>query len=215
VAAAPITELKGRHEGEDLWVIASGPSAGHIDPAFFEGKVTIGVNRVWTRFRTTYLVVKESAVLQQAITTGATVIASKHSCGTLSYEVSQADGEFYTFEHPDNKLTEIDLAGMGPDQLVVSFSTITSAMHAAAYLGASNIILVGHDCGKLDGRQNFEGYPDPLIQQEGFYESFLGRLEETSKQVRAWLESEYGCRIYSLNPFLNFGLEGHQYEHAG
>jgi hypothetical protein len=26
------------------------------------------------------------------------------------------------------------------------------------------------------------------------------------------LKEVYGCNVYSLNPFLNFGLEGHEYE---
>ena len=43
------------------------------------------------------------------------------------------------------------------DGLVVSHSTITSAMHLAAYMGAATVILAGHDCGALDGQLNFAG----------------------------------------------------------
>src|SRR5438874_647953 len=51
-----ITELKGRHAGADIWLIAAGPSLNYVAPAFFEGKVTLGVNDVYRRFPCSYLV---------------------------------------------------------------------------------------------------------------------------------------------------------------
>ncbi len=105
---------------------------------------------------------------------------------------------------------------IGTDMIVVSYSTITSAMHVAAYLGARNIILVGHDCGYVDGKKNFDGYPEPILGRiSGFYDRFLGSIEPQSIAVRERLRDVYGCCIYSLNPFLNFQLEGHSYESAG
>lgn len=211
MARLAINELKGRHAGEDIWVIASGPSAGHIAPAFFDNKVTVGVNRVWGRFRTTYVVLKHSSDLQDAIHSGATAIASKHNCGCLNLAESAAQGDWYAFEHPDNGLEAVDLDAIGTERIVVSFSTTTSAMHVAAYMGAANIILVGHDCGTLDGARNYPGYygdgRGPLVD----YDNFLARIEAQSIAVRDRLEAVYGCHIYSLNPFINLGLEGHNY----
>lgn len=206
--ARSITELKGRHKGQDIWIIAAGPSAQFIDPSFFEGKITIGVNRVWVRFKTDYLVIKEGNILQMAIDTGSTVIASRHHTGCLDYIESQAEGDWYGFQHENNGLTEILLDVIGTDSIVVSYSTITSAMHIAAYMGAVNIILVGHDCGKLDGKVNLDGYHKPPL----FYDDFLRAIEPQSRMVREKLKEVYGVNIYSLNPFLNFGLEGHRYE---
>jgi len=204
--------LKDRHPGADIWIIASGPSAGLVEPRFFDGKITIGVNRVWTRFKTDYLVIKETAVLSQAIETGSTVIASRHNCGTLAYPENKEKGDYYYFDHDDNGLEEVNLDVIGTDKIVVSFSTITSAMNLAAYMGAKNIILVGHDCGSLNGMVNFAEYPENLLRDPKFYSDFLARIEPQSKEVRARLEQVYGCLIYSLNPYLNFGLEGNCYE---
>ena len=97
------------------------------------------------------------------------------------------------------------------DALVVSFSTITSAMHLAAYMGARNIILVGHDCGTIDGKLKFEGYPVPEFQEvnKDFYRNFLQNIEPQTKLVRDQLQTVYECRVYSLNPWVNVGLEGH------
>lgn len=216
MAGIPITELKNIHKGADIWVIASGPSAGLIDPAFFDGKITIGVNRVWHRFKTDYIVMKEFSILEQALDSGATVIASQYNCGSSGYEECKAERDFFYFQHLNNGIKEVDLSVVGTDMIVVSYSTITSAMHVAAYLGAKNIILVGHDCGYLDGKKNFDGYPEPLMGRiPGFYDRFLGAIEPQSVAVRERLVDVYGCCIYSLNPFLNFRLEGHRYESAG
>lgn len=211
MAKLSITQIKWLHNGADVWVIASGPSAGLVDPEFFDGKITIGVNRVWGRFKTTYIVVKEQAVLQQAINTGSRVVASRFNCGDVDEQENRARGNYYIFDHHTNGHESIDLDVVGTDKLVVSFSTITSAMHLAAYIGGKNIILVGHDCGTIDGLVNYPGYPQPLARQPGFYEDFLSRIEPQSIQLRARLEEVFGCRIYSLNPWINIGLEDHNY----
>lgn len=214
MARISTTKLMGIHAGQDIWVIASGPSAGFVDPGFFDGKITIGVNRVWTKFETDYLVVKEGAVLQAAIAAGAKVVASKHNCGTIAYAENRAKTngvDYYVFEHADNQVEQPDLSVIGTDKIVVSFSTITSAMHLAAYMGAANILLVGHDCGTIDGKINFDGYPDNLMRSEKFYRDFLSRIEPQTRMVKARLMDVYGCRVYSLNPWINLGLEDHDY----
>lgn len=212
MARVTIEELAGQHFGQDVWVVAAGPSAGFVEPGFFDNKITIGVNRVWTRFKTDYLVVKEANVLQQAIDAGSKVVASKHHCGSLDYQINKARGDFYYFDHQHNELEDVDLEIIGTDKLVVSFSTITSAIHLAAYMGAANIIIVGHDCGSIDGKLNFDGYPINLMQDLEFYKDFLSRIERQTLMVRDRLVEVYGCRIHSLNPWINFNLEDHSYE---
>lgn len=215
MARIAINELKNHHPGEDIWVIASGPTAGLIEPAFFESKVTVGVNRVWQRFRTTYLVSKEVQNLQYAIDSGATVIASRYHCGDMNGKESKAVGDWYGFEHAHNDIYNPDLSVIGTDRIVVSHSTTGSALHVAAYLGAANIIIVGHDCGTLDGHLHMRGYYSKVDSPAD--EEHLRRFaifEKQSVLIRERLQEVYGCRVYSLNPFINLGLEGHQYVSA-
>jgi len=214
MARIAASQLRDRHPGSDIWIIASGPSAGFVDPGFFDGKLTIGVNRVWSRFKTDYLVIKELAVLPAALATGSTVIASQHNCGVLQYALNKAKTngrDYFVFDHPNNETERVDLDVIGTDKIIVSFSTITSAMHLAAFMGAANILLVGHDCGTIDGKINFPGYPDPLAKSEDFYKDFLSRIEPQTRMVRDRLVEVYGCKIYSLNPWINFRLEDHKY----
>ena len=98
--------------------------------------------------------------------------------------------------------------------LVVSYSTITSAIHLAAFMGAANILLVGHDCGRVDGELKFAGYFESDFQQSnpGFYEQFIGNIEPQTLVLRDRIGEVYGgCRVYSLNPWVNLGLEGHRW----
>ena len=213
----PITELRNKHQGYDIHVVASGASTQFIDKSYFDNKITIGVNEVWRRFdNLDYIVHKEqhlSDVLETASKQfGFKVIVSKYRCGTHSFGTNKEKADYY-FDHKDNKLTDIDLDVVGTDQIVVSYSTITSAIHIAAYMGAANIILVGHDCGTLDGKQNYNSYPEP-IHTDGrtFYRKFLTKIEPQTIALRERLKEVYGCNLYSLNPFVNFGLEGHIYE---
>lgn len=210
----PIGELNNIHAGHDIYVVASGASADFIDQSFFDNKIAIGVNEVWKRFyNLDYVVRKESRRMDEAISAsrqfGFKTIASAHNCGTLKY--AKNEGADYVFEHLDNALEIIDLSVIGTDKIVVSYSTITSAIHVAAYMGAANIILVGHDCGTLDGKTNIAGYAESIAGAR-FYREFLTVIEPQTLALRAKLKEVYGCNLYSLNPFVNFGLEGHEYE---
>lgn len=210
----PISELKDIHKGYDLYVVASGASAGYIEPSFFDNKIAIGVNQVWKRFnKLDYIVRKEGRWMDAAQTAsksmGFKLIVSQYNCGTYSFAQNKA-GDYF-FNHVDNGLKEVCLDVVGTNWIVVSFSTITSAMHIAAYMGAANIILVGHDCGTLDGQVNFPGYGE-AIGGATFYREFITQIEPQTLALRERLKEVYNVNVYSLNPFLNFGLEGHEYE---
>lgn len=210
----PITKLKNLYEGHDIYVVASGPSAGYIEPSFFDNKYCLGVNNVWLRFHNVdYIVRKEFTKDHVSVPPDTPLIMAKHKCGVLSYDRNQFDGKWYVFEHEQNELQEVNLDVIGTDKIVVSYSTITSAMHIAAYMGAYNIILVGHDCGWIDGERNLPGYTLPISTEKN-YTHFLKNIEPQTLAVRERLREVYGVNIYSLNPFINFGLEGHRYEHG-
>jgi hypothetical protein len=210
----PATELKGIYQGHDIWVVGSGPSMDFIEAEFFANKVAIGINNVYLRFPyVSYLVRKEALRAEAAQASGIPVIISRHNAGSLVYRQNNLSGiqDYFVFEHADNHLDRVDLSVIGTDKIVVSWSTMTSALHLAAYMGAANVITAGHDCGTLDGRRNMAGYGEPP-QGDGDYRAWLRKIEPQTAAVRERLRKVYGCRIYSLNPFLNFGLEGHRYE---
>lgn len=223
----PISLLRDKHVGEDIYIIAAGASAGLIDPSFFAGKTTIGVNRVFVKFPCTYAIFKEFANTeyeQELIESGATPITAQWDSGNIRQGKMRRNlmifkrPEYYFYEHLENTRELVDLAVIDPksDKLVVSYSTITSAIHLAAYMGARNIILVGHDCGLLDGQAVFDGYYKDMSvspwNSSTEYAAWLNQIEAQTIAVRDVVKDKFGPNVISLNPFVNFGLEGHQYQ---
>lgn len=216
-------DFKNKHQGKDIYVIGSGKSGDYIDPSFFDNKITVGVNQVYKRFKTTYLVRKEARCLVDVINNcdKSTIhFISKGNTGgpndinlqTIKNKKLYEIAPICCFNHPPN--TESRMAAVAEGKLVCSHSTITSAIHLAAYLGASNIILIGHDCGSIDGESNFKDYHTAktrVQKSDNEYKIWLRLIENQTIQLKKILKKKYGCNVYSLNPFINFGLEGHKY----
>jgi len=122
----------------------------------------------------------------------------------------------YAFAHNNRtQPLESEIEQLSEHEIVVSKSTATSLMHIAAYLGAKNIILCGHDCGTLDGDLYYDNYLEEDWVSSGNWSgitTWMHSLEYESQVVRAFLKQRYNCNIHSLNPFLNLSLESHNYE---
>lgn len=216
-----IEEIKNTCKGADIWIIAAGASMNWIFPSFFDGKITIGINEVYKKYDCQYLIRKEAKgsedVLKYIADVDTRLIMSCWDIGNHAKRNPIYDNVLY-FNHYNNKLDIIDFP-VDDDCIIVSWSTITSGMHIAAYMGAKNIILCGHDCGAIDGKVMFNGYlprfdntADKLVD-EGYLD-WVSKIESQSIMVRKWIKENYGCNIYSLNPFLNPGLEGHKWTQA-
>jgi hypothetical protein len=206
-----ITEFKQRHTGQDIWVIGAASSMDYVEPEFFANKLVIGVNNVYKRFPCTYLVRKEKEGADEARASGISLILSEYDSGDRNAGRNEVDGEAWYFDHLQNTCNTIDLSIVGTDQIVVSWSTITSAMHVAAYMGASNIMLCGHDGGALDGKMTYDGYYPENPEYAKWYRDWVSKIMGQTCEVRDRLQKVYGCRVYSLNPFIGFGLESHAF----
>ncbi|MAF25930.1 hypothetical protein CL634_10195 [bacterium] len=246
------TLFKNIHKGEDIWVVCSGPSLDYIDPSFFDGKIVVGVNRVFQHMRCDYSICKDPSGFKLKASTGSKsidysdgwhlpvpgekspleliteedlngtkILIAEHEYGNDWFGKTEFHLDFYHFSHlpkispeaPDLKGIQID-----SDKLVVSYSTTTSAMHLAAYMGAKNIILCGHDCGTIDGEVNIKNYyvdPNRQMVQPSVHEYahwIKTDIEGHTRGVKDKLKEVYGVNIHSLNPFINFNLEGHTFE---
>jgi hypothetical protein len=217
----PITLLKNIHKGEDIYIIASGASLNFIDPQFFSNKITIGVNQAYRKYKCNYIVRKEGSLLRESIESGATVICSQWDSGDINKgkrvknTIGKESLDFYIFEHLENRHTNIDFSILGTDKIIVSYSTITSAIHISAYMGARNIILVGHDCGLVNNKHTFDNYYKNISETPWKdweqYKKWLAIIENQTIEVKKQLNRKYGCNIYSLNPFINYNLEGNSF----
>lgn len=210
-----IKQFKNIHKDQDIWVIAAGASMNFVEPSFFDNKITVGINRVNNFFKCDYVISKDSRGFDLINRNKSTLIISKHKHGNNWMEENILDGAYY-FEHPDKpgELPQIQEIKNNSDKIIVSHSTITSGIHFSAYLGAKNIILCGHDCGKIDGNSNINSYYQDIKPDQGSiqgYNNFLKIIESHTIAVKKKLIEVYNCNIYSLNPFINFNLENHSY----
>lgn len=203
-----IRELQGRYAGETIFVIASGPSMDHIPSDFFAGRTVIGVNQVYRRFPCTFVVQHHHEHAQEVIDRKLTLVISEFDCGERARGSVNLRGHHYFYHHVDSRQCQsIDLTALDrDDSLAISASTTAEALHFAAHLGAAFIILCGADGGRLDGKMNFEGYngggstrPEHLPMTEPLTQRMVNALRQR------------GRIVVSLNPFMNFGLEGHRY----
>ena len=214
----PITELKNAHRGEDIWVIASGASMDFVKPDFFTNKITVGVNQVNRRFDCDYIVAKDTPCFDNLLKfrKKAKIVLSRYDCGDTGKSLNEVEHTHWVFDHLNNPINQApDLTVVGSDQLVVSYSTITSAIHLAAYLGARNIIVCGHDCGAINGAVNFKDYYNKADVDQDFdikYYHWLSKIEQQTIKVTEQIQENYEISVHSLNPFLSFNLDGNTFE---
>ena len=219
-----IKEFKDCHKGKDIYVICAGPSSDYVPPRFFTDKIVIGVNNVFKKFPCNYVISKDlkehpryTRMVQELKGTDIKLVFSEYHTGHLSDGRNEPDIEGWYFEHLDNQsatMNEEVLSVIGTDKLVVSRSTVTSGLNLAAYMGDQNIILLGHDCGTIDGDLYDPTYTESDWGSANNYSSapkWVGSIETQTIEVKERLKKVYDCDVLSINPFINFGLEGHNY----
>lgn len=217
-----ILSLKNNHKDEDIYILASGKSVDFYQEDFFAGKTVIGVNQAYKKISCNYLVRKEVKFIKESLETGSLVIVSEYDSGNANsgsdkLNTNKVDHEnLYFFEHLNNLHTKVDTSVFGSDKIVVSFSTITSAIHIAAYMGAKNIILIGHDCGTIDGEMTFNGYYDSINDTPWMdwqqYKKWLKVIENQTRIVKEEVKKHYNANVVSMLPFVSLNLENHSYQ---
>lgn len=222
----PLDAFRDKHRGQDIYVLASGPSFDYVDPTFLADKITIGINEIYKKFKPTYLIRKDPDLLRASLEANPAIPHFISNGQFGGGNTRNADG---IRNSPDLSGYPICLYGhntnthklptaLPPTGLVTSYSTIVTAIHLAAHMGAKTILLIGHDCGTLDNQVNCAGYYTPANYQiswkqggETAYRRWVPTIEADTIALKPLIKVAYGCSIHSINPFINFGLEGHTY----
>jgi hypothetical protein len=224
----PVSELYGRHAGEDIYVIGTGPSIRVFPRSFLDGKVTIGLNMAWRNAPVRYgITIHPDLNVPEFL--GETppceitwVTPLKKSKSLLTPEQFRfADANFYRFEYQGRQNTQpehepSDAGRMiewvehpNGDSLYVWSSIAQTGANLAANLGARNVILVGCDNGSLASNHHahsqhtrWKGVP-PEHRYDQYYEGMA--------EVRAALRRRQ-VNVVSLQPFL--GVAGYEADFA-
>src|SRR3990167_328057 len=183
----PITGLKGKEQGKEIYVMGSGPSMDKIDPESLRDKITIGCNRIHKRFPCSYIV-HIHQIFAEDIPKESIPVMSEHDAGYFLH-LNNLDRSFYFFKHYSNHDHSIDYRSLDEDdKLVVGSSVIHSAIHLAHYLGASKIIILGHDCKSEGAKTHFNGYNDNLVMKWKLQTHYLAWEIDTTELVRRLIE---------------------------
>lgn len=212
-----LSEIKNLHKGADIYIIGSGASMNYVDKSFFDNKLSVGINFAHRHYKCKYSVIKDIVTrrdMAQHLSeckrdNSLMITTSAHMGGTHLYNTKY---NYFVFKE-DQWGGFVRAEYVGTETIVNSHSTVTTAMHVAFYLGAANIILCGIDCGLIDGKSNHDLYY-PNVKPEGIEyqkKSMSHPYHEWNiKQMRTALK-KHDCNVYSLNPFINLGLEGHKF----
>ena len=203
-----LDDFAGQHQGQVAYVIGSGNSCTFFDSTFFEGALTLGVNDGWAQFlpKVTYMVTKyhEDAERWVGSERVQNVVVCRGNTGQVDELMSDRD-DLVVFEHAPNRVQHFTAEDFPDSGLVVSYSTITTAMHFAARLGASAIITVGADCGWIDDKSNVGDYPQSLIND------FAQHFDLQNRIVADEIRRRYNIPVMSLLPFVTPNMEGHKF----
>lgn len=214
----PVSELYGRHRGEDIYVIGSGTSMRVFPAGLLDGKITIGLNMAWRSVSVRYAITIHPDLNipefigpdpQPAITW---IVPREKSRALLSAEqFAHADANFFSFDYygkPNTQPAE-EPADSGRvlgwvrnptgDKLYVWSSIAQTGANLAANLGAKNIILVGCDNAPLLG--NHHGHNQHTrwkgVAPEHRYRQYYEGMAEVRQMLR-----ERGVNLVSMQPFL-------------
>ena len=220
MAVKLVNELIGAEKGKDIFIIGSGRSLDFLPDNFFDGRVVLGVNGAYQHHPVKYNICHHHQVVQDMINQSKdrkfkvitsefwTCVIHSHLEGWRGYPYSHDEtltGDYYIYKHLNQTYTVIDLSVWDmPDYLVAGGTIVTTAIQFAYRLGARAIWLAGCDGGAIDGEWNRLEYK-LKTNPDHFYHT-QDQLRIMANKVRSC-----GVPVVSVNPFIDFGLEGHKF----
>jgi len=207
-----LSNLHNSHSKQTIWVLGSGPSLDHVGADFFVDKIVVSTNYaaqtlgVMADYAFTHYhkVARELQGITATVVTLERDTNTHEAWGFEDFEnITFAEQDSY--QAPGSAWNPFDRNPPKEGSLAYGSSSLHGAMHLAAHLGASSIVLVGADCGTLDGAHRVKDYPVDGHKPWALY-------NQHHKLMKDWLVEKYGVAIHSLNPFINLNLEGHKFE---
>lgn len=203
-------DFERKHNGETIYVVGSGATLDYVDRTFFDGKTVVAANHAW-REKAEHAYVCSNHWNVEA--PGWLVVPEVEQVPPQDAHPIKPEGDHVLFVPTiTQRYADFDPQRDWPSdgRFAVGPSSATITMDWAAYLGAAHIILVGFDCGFIDGKERKEGYVPPAnadaIAAHSHHRLWGRQMEETAALFRS-----RGISVHSLNPWVTFGLEGHSW----
>lgn len=208
-----IDHLKNSYQNKDIWIIGSGAALNYFPSSFFDDKVTIGINRVARYVKCDFSILKH--LENPSEITNSKFLPPHHKL-IISEMSGGSGGEgggypnpivknalyFKHFNKIPHQIPKTDSISKDSSRLVASWSTLTSALHFGAFLGAKNLFMLAANGELIDGEPNVKGYYDNIKPHQNTKEGYtlwLSKIQSHTQEVCNKLKTEYGCNIYNIS----------------
>jgi len=216
-SSVELEEIKNLYAGETAWVLGSGGTLNHLHPEFFRNKLVVSTNLGPVLFgitRPQFVFSHYHAEADRAAKVASVVVTLEKDTRTRNAWQGEKPANVIfipqdSYRGPSDQWNPNSTHPPRQDSLVYGSSSLHGAMHLAAYVGAAHIVMVGADCGILDGKVNLDGYG--ILGGQGDTDRILSLYERDHNRMKQYLVNTYGVTVYSLNPFINLNLEGHTF----
>jgi hypothetical protein len=209
--------LRNVNRGQTAWVVGSGRTTTYLPQDFLADKWVVAVNHAGPILGLgDYITVTnhhdEAQSLAEmrpdllVVTSEVEQVPAKDSTGVPAtaaniIKVPTIDQPYASFTTDLHWPVDPDLFAIGPTSLHL-------AIRLAWYMGAAHVVLVGADCGSIDGHGRVDGYP---LNADGTVgDLHYGIWESTLRDIAGRLRRD-GVGVVSLNPFATLALEGHEF----
>ena len=197
-----VSALYDKHQGEDIYVLGTGPSNRFFPFSLLEGRTVIGLNQAWRYFPCTYSLTIHPELVQEYEKT-----TTKHDTqwvvrgGKKPLYLQSNSPRYYVFESAGPKRAhEEHFHRRRSEHLWISRGIQAAACSLAAKMGARCVFLVGVDLGDLCGEHHghdqhtrFCGLQSGEVYRE---------MRSATDNIRQMLRDEYGVPVLSLTPFI-------------
>lgn len=207
----PIEQLNNRHQGEDIYLLASGASMDYYPKYFFQDRLLVGVNRIPHFFKCAYTVIHHQELIPELLPLDTTLIVSTFQrCiiaeGAFHIDLLQADScTHYQYETLEQGFSNIDYSAYELNNyLLTGGSTIVSALHFCHFIGAKTVFVCGMDGRDVDGKMNFSGY-HTQIEHQAYQKLYVDGTKELLLETCNFLRGK-GTTILGINPFIDLNL---------
>ena len=198
-----ISSLYKNHNRETIWIIGSGPTLRLFDSNFFRDKITIGLNKAHYCFQynLTYNITIHPELIPRHFIPAQMTWITKRKDWLVNPSEEENKKVFWFKNNVD--VTDFSFVTSTDNNLYVGRGIHTAAMVLAAKMGASTVILVGCDFGKINDQHHaipqnvrFHGLPHKIVYCEYYKNACI---------VRAMIRQHFGTETYTLNPMLGNG----------
>lgn len=195
-----LSDFKGLYSGQTVWVVGSGPSLETVPPEFFDDKIVVSLNLSAFLYGIKDFIVCSNYSRHEPIIAN---FCQQHpeyfvitpDCNVCHHHDSATHptlGRNITYRPHYPVWNPAEHWPTNPDVLVTGGNSSGTGLHLAAYLGASEIRMIGVDMAIVNEKKHFDKYLD-----QGVVPAFEGAKHQMIIVARR-LRADFGCNILRL-----------------